>query len=59
MGTEPQPAVPEAGPPALPPTPAVVPALAAREVTKRFPGVLANDRVTFEVMPGEVHALLG
>jgi ABC-type uncharacterized transport system ATPase subunit len=57
--TESQPAVPEGGPPAPPSTPAAVPALAAREVTKRFPGVLANDRVTFEVMPGEVHALLG
>src|SRR5207302_1636863 len=31
----------------------------ARGVTKRFPGVIANDRVTLEVMPGEVHALLG
>lgn len=29
------------------------------EVTKSFPGVTANDRVTFEVRPGEVHALLG
>jgi general nucleoside transport system ATP-binding protein len=36
-----------------------VPALATREVTKRFPGVVANDQVTFEVMPGEIHALLG
>jgi len=34
-------------------------ALAAREVTKRFPGVLANDRVSFAVGRGEVHALLG
>jgi simple sugar transport system ATP-binding protein len=28
-------------------------------VTKRFPGVLANDRVEFDVRAGEVHALLG
>jgi ABC-type uncharacterized transport system ATPase subunit len=28
-------------------------------ITKRFPGVLANDDVGFEVMPGETHALLG
>ncbi len=28
-------------------------------VTKRFPGVLANDRVSLTVNPGEIHALLG
>lgn len=28
-------------------------------VTKRFPGVLANDSVDFDVRAGEVHALLG
>ena len=28
-------------------------------VTKRFPGVLANDRVSLTVLPGEIHALLG
>lgn len=28
-------------------------------ITKRFPGVLANDSVDFELQPGEIHALLG
>ena len=30
-----------------------------RDITKRFPGVLANSKVCFDVSPGEVHALLG
>lgn len=30
-----------------------------RDITKSFPGVLANDRVTFVVRAGEIHALLG
>ena len=33
--------------------------IAARNISKSFPGVRANDDVTFEVRPGEVHALLG
>ena len=28
-------------------------------ITKQFPGVLANDNVSFAVRPGEIHALLG
>lgn len=28
-------------------------------ITKRFPGVLANDRIDFSVRRGEIHALLG
>jgi simple sugar transport system ATP-binding protein len=34
-------------------------AVSMRGITKRFPGVLANDSVNFETVPGEVHALLG
>ena len=30
-----------------------------RGIVKRFPGVLANDRINFDVCSGEVHALLG
>jgi len=28
-------------------------------ITKRFPGVLANDHIDFDVKAGEIHALLG
>ena len=28
-------------------------------IVKRFPGVLANDHVNFQVQAGEIHALLG
>ncbi|MEM7344204.1 MAG: ABC transporter ATP-binding protein [Chloroflexota bacterium] len=30
-----------------------------RNIVKQFPGVLANDRVSFDVKAGEIHALLG
>jgi general nucleoside transport system ATP-binding protein len=35
------------------------PVLELRGVTKRFPGVLANDAVDFDLQRGEIHALLG
>jgi simple sugar transport system ATP-binding protein len=30
-----------------------------RDITKVFPGIVANDRIHFEVAEGEIHALLG
>src|SRR2546426_5967873 len=36
-----------------------VPAVTMRGISKRFPGVLANDQVDFEVLQGEIHTLLG
>ncbi|MCX7939048.1 MAG: ATP-binding cassette domain-containing protein, partial [Thermoflexales bacterium] len=35
------------------------PILQMRNITKRFPGVLANDRICFDLKRGEIHALLG
>src|SRR3954469_13221845 len=33
--------------------------LELREITKRFGNVLANDRVSFKVEPGTIHAIVG
>ena len=39
--------------------PTLAPALEMRGITKRYPGVVANDGISLKVKPGEIHALLG
>jgi ribose transport system ATP-binding protein len=39
--------------------PEPAPVLEVRELSKRFPGVLALDAVSVSIAPGEVHALVG
>lgn len=34
-------------------------AIEMRNITKVFPGIVANDHITFCIRPGEIHALLG
>lgn len=34
-------------------------AVQMRQIVKRFPGVVANDRVDFDIQRGEIHGLLG
>ena len=33
--------------------------LQARGITKRFPGVIANNNIDFDIKVGEIHAILG
>ncbi len=33
--------------------------LQARNITKKFPGVLANDHINFDLKKGEIHTILG
>ncbi len=33
--------------------------LSIRGITKKYPGVVANDSVGFDILPGEIHSLLG
>ncbi len=35
------------------------PRLALAHISKRYPGVVANDDVSLSVAPGEIHAVLG
>jgi ABC-type uncharacterized transport system ATPase subunit len=35
------------------------PIIQLRNITKRFPGVIALDHINLDIYPGEVHALLG
>jgi len=37
----------------------IEPILTMENITKRFPSVLANDNVSFDLFPGEIHALVG
>src|SRR6058998_3945318 len=47
------------GRPVRSPAMAEAPLLELKGITKRFPGVVANDRIDFDLRRGEVHALLG
>lgn len=38
---------------------AALPVIEMKQIVKRFPGVLANDHVDFDLRRGEIHALLG
>lgn len=42
-----------------PQTRSSTPILVVRNITKKFPGVIALDKISFEVFPNSIHALLG
>ncbi len=42
-----------------PATAEAAPAISLRGITKRFPGVLANDDISLDILAGEIHVLLG
>jgi ribose transport system ATP-binding protein len=37
----------------------VTPLWELRDIVKRYPGVIANDRVSLAILPGQIHGLLG
>ncbi|MDZ5450061.1 ABC transporter ATP-binding protein [Labrys sp. ZIDIC5] len=37
----------------------MTPRLELRNITKSYPGVVANDGISLSIMPGEIHAVLG
>jgi simple sugar transport system ATP-binding protein len=49
----------QAGRPADSPASDRLAVVALRDVTKRFPGIVALDRVSLDFHPGEIHVLLG
>ena len=54
---DPAPGTPES--PAPDPAPGGPPAIELRGITKRFPGVVANNGIDLTVAPGEIHAICG
>lgn len=40
-------------------TPEAPPILVLDEITKAYPGVVANDRVKIDLKEGEIHAIVG
>ncbi|MDQ3058612.1 MAG: ABC transporter ATP-binding protein [Pseudomonadota bacterium] len=46
-------------PSAFPESAAIAPRLQLSGISKRYPGVVANDGIALSVLPGEIHAVLG